>query len=319
MSRHLECEIVRDLLPSYADGQTSDVTNAAVEEHLSGCADCREMLRRMREPETAAAVPEEIDYLKKVKRSGRRAVWIAAAGTLLTALLAAALLVFAYGHASDLNAQAAEVRVEGSTVRVSGSLVSSGEGVARIAFSEQDGTVDIRLFTAPAAPFNRGSFDRTYTVRSGPVKAVTSGGIVIWENGEPISREAGRLYAAKNPYVGNMPANRKAADAVGVSEQFGPYTNELQTAQEPYGWTIILERTVEVSQETRARQRMLSDSCLLIAAVGNLGSVTWRYETAAGLQEYTVSQEEASRAAGAQIKSFAESASGMQALLDAVR
>ena len=54
MSDKLSCEIVRDLLPSYADGQTSEKTNQAVEAHLSGCRECSEILRRMREPEKAA-------------------------------------------------------------------------------------------------------------------------------------------------------------------------------------------------------------------------------------------------------------------------
>ena len=35
------CNIVRDLLPLYADGETSEETSEMIKEHLSGCEDCR--------------------------------------------------------------------------------------------------------------------------------------------------------------------------------------------------------------------------------------------------------------------------------------
>ncbi|MBR2742989.1 MAG: DUF4825 domain-containing protein [Clostridia bacterium] len=320
MSNRLECEIVRDLLPSYVDGQTSGVTNTAVEEHISGCRDCAEALRRMREPgEVVLSQKKEIDYLKKVGKSKRRAAWIAAAATLFIGLIAAGLLVFVHGTAEDLNAHAVTVRVEDNTVYVEGDLVSSSEGVARVTFAEKDGAVDVKLFTAPVAPFNRGSFCEAYTAKSNPVQTVTSGGLVLWENGEAISDIAGRLYAAKNPYVGDMSANQKVANAIGINERYGTYKNELKTSEEPYGWVVILDDPISPSQEAKARQKMCSDACLMIAAVDNLGSVTWRYENGSGQQEYTVTKNEASEIAGADIKSFAKSASGMQKLVEGVR
>ena len=81
----------------------------------------------------------------------------------------------------------------------------------------------------------------------------------------------------RDPYIGDMSANLKIADAAEVSERYGAYKNELQTSKEPYGWTIILEEPISPSQETKTRQKMLSDACLIIASVDNLGVVTWRY------------------------------------------
>ena len=43
----LNCEIIRDLLPSYIDGLTSQESNRLVEEHLESCAECREYLKEM--------------------------------------------------------------------------------------------------------------------------------------------------------------------------------------------------------------------------------------------------------------------------------
>ena len=50
MKNNLTCEIVRDLLPSYVDGLTNDVSNQAVEQHIKICENCRKLYREMREP-----------------------------------------------------------------------------------------------------------------------------------------------------------------------------------------------------------------------------------------------------------------------------
>ena len=45
MKNNLTCEVVNDLLPSYIDNLTSDVTNSAVREHLSHCDKCKQIGR----------------------------------------------------------------------------------------------------------------------------------------------------------------------------------------------------------------------------------------------------------------------------------
>ncbi len=47
----MDCDVIRDLLPLYADEACSEKSRALVNEHLLDCADCREMLRRLRENE----------------------------------------------------------------------------------------------------------------------------------------------------------------------------------------------------------------------------------------------------------------------------
>lgn len=44
---NIDCEIIRDLLPLYADGVCSDRSRTLVEEHLSGCTACRELYEKM--------------------------------------------------------------------------------------------------------------------------------------------------------------------------------------------------------------------------------------------------------------------------------
>ena len=44
----LSCDIIRDLLPLYAEGLASGVSTAAVEEHLCGCESCRRACEEMK-------------------------------------------------------------------------------------------------------------------------------------------------------------------------------------------------------------------------------------------------------------------------------
>ena len=44
------CDIIRDLLPLYAEHITSEATNALVEEHLAECEACRAELEQMEQP-----------------------------------------------------------------------------------------------------------------------------------------------------------------------------------------------------------------------------------------------------------------------------
>jgi len=51
------CDIIRDLLPLYAEHITSEATNALVEEHLAECEACRAELEQMEQPVPAPTFP----------------------------------------------------------------------------------------------------------------------------------------------------------------------------------------------------------------------------------------------------------------------
>lgn len=61
MSRN-QCNIVRDLLPSYIDELCSDDSKAFIEEHLKVCSECKEIYEMMSEGESK---PEEITIDQK--------------------------------------------------------------------------------------------------------------------------------------------------------------------------------------------------------------------------------------------------------------
>lgn len=65
-----DCEIIKDLLPLYADNVCSERSAKTVEEHLSDCSECSEELRRIKECPNVPEVDEDVK--KAVKNAGKR-------------------------------------------------------------------------------------------------------------------------------------------------------------------------------------------------------------------------------------------------------
>lgn len=66
-----DCNIIRDLLPSYIDGLTNEETNQYVEEHIKECNECKtvlENMKKMLETETTDKNSKEVKYFKKYNK-----------------------------------------------------------------------------------------------------------------------------------------------------------------------------------------------------------------------------------------------------------
>ncbi|KXL51877.1 hypothetical protein CLNEO_27350 [Anaerotignum neopropionicum] len=55
----LKCDIVKDLVALYHDGLASEVSEAAVEDHLKGCKSCRDYYKQYR---LSAPVPINLNF-----------------------------------------------------------------------------------------------------------------------------------------------------------------------------------------------------------------------------------------------------------------
>lgn len=96
MNQH---DIVRDLIPSYLDGITSESSNQLVEDHLKNCPDCRQYLETMQQEFSTTPIEEKkIDAFKKIRRVNRKKVIGAIVGTLLCCLLAVGGYAYIYGR-----------------------------------------------------------------------------------------------------------------------------------------------------------------------------------------------------------------------------
>ena len=68
-----QCEIVQDLLPLYVDEICSPSSRAMVSEHVSSCADCAAVLRRLKNSEIEdELVSETTGVLEKQSRLFKR-------------------------------------------------------------------------------------------------------------------------------------------------------------------------------------------------------------------------------------------------------
>lgn len=99
MKNKLTCEVVQDLLPSYVEGLTSQVSNEAIHRHLEHCMVCKDIVKRMEIFEEAVNADEkkEIDFLKKNKKKNTEILLSSVAITLILSFFIG-FIVMAYGN-----------------------------------------------------------------------------------------------------------------------------------------------------------------------------------------------------------------------------
>ena len=322
MNHKIPCEVIRDLLPLYADGLTSEASGQEIREHLEQCGECREMYQRMKkdvEGEGRSAKEEgQIDYLKKVRRRNVRSVLAGAAAVFLLTVSVLFVKLFIIGLPAD-SYMITYTNVDHDRVQVGGVFYNSASVYSRYkVVSGADGKDRLVIYACLASPWNRsGSFNLDLKLPQ-LGRQMDINGITVKGDGTVVSRLANDLYAARNPYVGNMSANGKLAGLLGIGKELGSFKNELQTTKEPYGWTMKFEDST--SNSAVMEEKMRAYSCVLIALTGNLGQVDWTYtvelESGPAKRCGTITEMECSRYAGAPVKSFGDSPEKVQELLD---
>lgn len=90
----MNCEIIKDLLPLYADGVCSDESAKAVEEHISSCRSCLAELESM-----GAKLPEKTDEaaIRNINEKTRGRIGLLKASVLQTSCMLAAFLLIVWG------------------------------------------------------------------------------------------------------------------------------------------------------------------------------------------------------------------------------
>ena len=319
----LPCEVVRDLLPSYVDGLTCEMTNRLVDAHMECCEPCRAALDAMRAPE---AEPEresdggtkEIDYLKKNRRHNRKVLLGSLFGALALVILALFLSMCVVGE--ELSGQAAlcDVQIDGNLLTVDLETLDSARVVKGITFAEEDGVVTLSARTVLVSLLHRENASAVFSA-SQPIRQVRMGERIFWDDGLTISDLVSRLYATRHDYVGDMPANGRTANALNLQSWLGAYENELLTAQRPYVWILRLQDAVPSRQAELKERAMERFACAMLALVGNLDEVRFEYRTEddASLVKRVTAQD-ASALAGRDIKECGGSPRMLAEMMDAV-
>lgn len=322
-NKKIPCEMIQDILPLYVDNLTGEVTNREIEEHLADCETCRESKKRLgtvlagesklRQQEEK----QEIDYLKKVRRSGSKKAIVSVFAVAAVFLLVCVLKLFLIGSPqsdySVLYTNVYEDRVE-----IAGMCFGSAQAYRGYKLKElEDGTTELIIYTALPSVFGRSGDFKVVLDFDEIGSGVNASGVTVKADGTVIGSMANAVYEAKNPYVGDMSANGKLVQALGLTSALGGATNELQTAEEPYGWTFHFVESPRNS--VTFDERMRKYACVLIAMTGNLSEVHWTYTVELAeegvVRESSITAQECSDMVGEDIKSFSESPEKVQELL----
>ncbi len=335
----IPCDTIQDLMPSYVDGLASQATAEIIEEHVKDCDDCSVILRNMKAGEEAAQKPDdrdrkEIDFLKKSRKRSRRAI---ALGILLTALVI--IIPFGvkrYVIGSEYNGDmACDLNIDGNKMTVGVTAADSMHVIHGLEFSMEDGVARGKArAVVPGIFHSEGTFtssssdDETVIVNTSvcdwaedftfeeEIKEVRIGDRIYWSGGKKIPAEVSDLYLAGHDYVGDASANGRSINALGIVEDLGSLYNELQTAEEPYGWTIVLDEDQAKYKTEYLKKRLEGYGYALLGTVGNLGEVDFRY-TADGKTVVTkVTVEDASAFLGKDIKACRTDAGALSELME---
>lgn len=316
----LSCEVIRDLLPTYVEGLTSDETNALVEEHVRGCEECRSMLETMRADMGGSPLPDaddqhEIDFLRRNRRRNGRILITSVVGALLVIALALAAKAFVIGSKTTPGSLASAATVEGTHLTLDLTPFDSASAIARVSLVEHDGVVDVSTRSVLASPLHPGSHQASFDATT-PITQVKVNGRIVWADGSEVSPLAAMVYDTRHDYVGDMSANGRTLVALGVSNYLGAMQHELQTEQEPYGWTIYLQQDLAATRIGLMESDMRSFAYVLLSLVGNLDEVTYRYTVGGQEQSLSVTAEDATSFFGQNIKDCGGSVRLLDELLD---
>lgn len=312
-TNNIPCALIKDLLPSYTENLTSPKTAELVGEHLATCQDCREAYERMCGEITAEATGEaeegvgetviataspEIDYLKKVRNTGRKKIIAAVLTVLLLAGGAVFAKVYLYGSPIEdfhmmVSSQSAEASTESGKIGEYEDFMifscwiekSRGQAFTHYKIKDTDEGKEVVLYAAPASIFHRET-TMQIQIPEDLAESITIKGDTYGEHGW-ITKKAKELFAARNPYIGDISADQKLANILGVGEKLGSYKNKLDTEEKegfeyPYGWQLIFDEAWKEGEVSRKNDRMKAYAYALIALIDNCGEISWTYTTEDG-------------------------------------
>ena len=261
----LSCNIVQDLLPGYVDGCTSQETNKSVEEHLTECQQCSSICEAMKEP-LAEGADKEIDYLRRIRKSGYKKVL--AAVVITFSLLLGIFLLFYYGTGWLTDAVMTQnVIVEDGCVTARASLFSPSRSFAGYQLvKRKDGNQEVN-FKEAAKSFFHPSKEIEIEI---PLEKIEGylflGDRVITQEGLIYDRVYFDLTDARIPFVGDAPGVGNLLMLAGFTEM-GAYRIGLNTNTQPYSIDVFYEE--EVFLEEGQKDKLCLRAKEVLACIDN--------------------------------------------------
>ena len=105
----LECDVIRDLLPLYAEKLASPASSALVEQHLAACPACRAELEQMEKPVPVQPEPQPDAPLRSIRKTMQKKSIRIAAAAALAVLCAFGLVFWMSGAKTPVTAEQAKI------------------------------------------------------------------------------------------------------------------------------------------------------------------------------------------------------------------
>lgn len=315
----IKCEVIKDLLPLYVDGLTSDVTNAEIEEHLGECPDCKAILNAMRMPEGEefSMIDEnrELDFLKKNKK--RNKVILLGSIAAAVVLVCTILFVRLYITGDKINADALSVKteVDGNRVIVDGSITDEIHDLSSVTVTDDEGIVSITVNSVQESPIKTNELHVVHD-STDKVIYVYLNDSPIWVEGMQIRQSVSKVYNTRHAYMGNMSDNINTANALHLYEILGTFKNELKSSEEPYSWHIILDNDILPDNQSASEENMKKNGYIMLGLIQNLDEICFEYTVDGKAVTKTFTANEASEFFGNDIKSCYDDIRSLQLLFD---
>lgn len=318
MSDKIQCEIVKDLLPSYVDGLVSEVTNEAVEKHIEACTECKRVLDSMRESSKTSVNKydqKEIDFLKKTRRRNIGAIIMCVFAVAL--VFVGALTAKVYFIGSDVSEEFVNCRlsVVGNELSVGGGALVENMDIPFVNFKEEDGVVTVSFKSVRKSRFHRSGYLTSFTAENEIIRVLFDDRIV-WDSGKAISKITSDAFKSYHRYIGAMSQNIDTANALGVYDVLGSFSNELHISSEPYSWKLIVYDDIPALYRKIKEEYMRSYAYAILALIDNLSEVKFQYTVDGEVCELSVTADEASEFAGGEIKQFGKEVYLLQELIE---
>lgn len=326
MSAHTPCHMIKDLLPLYLDDLVSEESATAIEQHLKSCSDCREYYEHMKselfeeQTQKQTETQREINYLKRIKQHTTKKLILGTVLTLFTCILALTVKLLIIGSPTDTY-HTTELNVDKDTIQVGGTFAGSAQVYSHYKLKETKNDSELILYTCLPSPWNKNDSFHLELPKNKIHGTLSINEMTVKEDGTIISAMANQLFQNKHPYIGDATANARLSQCLGIADELGSFTNELQTETQPYGWTLYFENSINNSAVFD--EKMKGFSCILLALIDNLGEVSWEYtlELAEGPVTHTKTMTEADCTAylDSPVKGFSKSPEDVQKLLDLLK
>ena len=303
--------MIKDLLPLYIDGLTSDTTNREIEEHVSTCEACNTVLESMKKDEAGGISASEkesqkkqIDFLKKYRRRLRitaLSIILAILVVILGVLFSKSFLI---GEKSEDGQVTYTIEVRGNEVYVTAVPSGSKDAISELSFEESsDGFLWIQSRTVKSSPIHRGEKSSVHTWSSDePLQMIFVGENrrIVWDSGDTVSLQTWNVWGTK--HFESDGSDESTAKALGLKENIGDFTIEPTSGSKQNSMLITFSEPLDKKLEKYYRTEMRNSAYKLMALISNLEKVSFRYKIEGEEFEDVYSSEDASRIFGQDIK-----------------